>query len=50
MTQTTPLGKKDYWGGEPLFFRSIFLFGVGKLELGEEGMNYSVTEFCCKKK
>lgn len=41
---------KKITGWKRLVVESIFLFWMGKPELGEKGINYSMIEFCCRKK
>lgn len=43
------LQKKEIARWERLVIESIFLFWMGKPELGETGINYSTAEFCCRK-
>lgn len=44
------LWKKEIAGWERLVAESIFLFWIGKPELGGKGVSYSMIEFCCRKK
>lgn len=43
------LWKKKIARWKLLVIESVFLFWMGKPELGEMGINYSVAEFCCRK-